>query len=371
MRRKLGPVPHAKRSLVLLFMVLALVSAACGRDSGSDTDTATGADDGAQQDESENVVEQIALAAPEETNDYGWNQQGREGAEAAAEAVGAELEVADGLGYDDVAPVLSQLADGGADLIIAHASGYNTVGAEAAQQSSIPTLIFDNPDATVPGVSANVKQQPQEGGYLAGVMAAHMTQTDTLGIVISADATSWNRQAGGFVEGARSVNPEVGIRLSQIGEAGFADVAGGRRVTENLIGAGADIILGMGDGSSFGMIQAVETTDPPQGADQVWFIDVIGDKTSLDERGIYLSSITWNFDGTFQQAVEDINAGTFGETEYLVTVENGGIELLRTEHIPEDVWAEVEAAQQAIATGEVDVPELETKADVEQLIQQD
>ena len=51
-----------------------------------------------------------------------------------------------------------------------------------------------------------------------------------------------------------------------------------------VIAAGADIIFGQGNGSSFGMLQAVETTKAADGG-KVYFIDVIGDKTS-DRQGL-------------------------------------------------------------------------------------
>ena len=59
-----------------------------------------------------------------------------------------------------------------------------------------------------------------------------------------------------------------------------------------MIAAGADIIFGQGNGSSFGMLQAVETTKAVDGG-KVLFIDVIGDKTSID-KGNLLSSVVWN-----------------------------------------------------------------------------
>ena len=62
-----------------------------------------------------------------------------------------------------------------------------------------------------------------------------------------------------------------------------------------MIADGADVVFGMGDGSSFGMLQAVE------GADGVKFIDVIGDKTTIDKQGVLLSSVLWNFDVLFKQ----------------------------------------------------------------------
>lgn len=312
----------------------------------------------------------VGFASPEKANDFGWNQQGLEGAQHAAAAVGARLEVADGIGYDNVGPALRELADSGSKLIIAHAAGYGTIGAETAQQFGVPVLVFNKPDAMQPGLVADVKNSPQEGSYLAGVLAANMTQTDTIGIAASADVTTWNRMAGGFVAGARSVNPDIVVRHSLIGPGGFADVAGGKRVTDSIIAAGADVILGMGDGSSFGMIQSVETAQPPTGADKVWFIDVIGDKSSLDKQGIYLSSVVWDFSSLFEQAMRDVAGGTFGTHGYDVSVQAGNVGLLETPYVTPEAAAAVEAAKAAILDGSVQVPNIETAAQLQELIGQ-
>ena len=71
-------------------------------------------------------VKSIAIMIPEEPNDYGWNQQGHDAAKAVAEKYGLQFMPATGLGYGDVHPQARELADDGASLIIAHASGYNT-----------------------------------------------------------------------------------------------------------------------------------------------------------------------------------------------------------------------------------------------------
>ena len=64
-------------------------------------------------------VKTIAILTPEEGSDYGWNQQGVDAAKAAAKAAGIKVVVAEGLGYGDVRPTLRELAEEGADLLIA------------------------------------------------------------------------------------------------------------------------------------------------------------------------------------------------------------------------------------------------------------
>jgi simple sugar transport system substrate-binding protein len=88
---------------------------------------------------------------------------------------------------------------------------------------------------------------------------------------------------------------------------------------------------------------------------------------ALDEKGVLLSSVLWDFTQIFEQALADINAGTFGNQGYDLNVSNG-ISLLKTQYIPDDVWAEVETAQAGIADGSIDIPLTPTLDDVNALI---
>lgn len=341
-------------------VAVALALSACGDDDSSSSSAPDTSGAAAS-------ISQMAIAAPEKANDYGWNQQGVESARRAADTAGAEIEVADGIGYENVEPVLRRLAQSGSELTVAQASGYNTIAPKVATQFNVPHIVFDAPTATKPGVVADVETSSQQGSYLAGILAAETTQTGTLGIVISAADTNWYKMAGGFVAGARSVDPNVKIVFAQIGQAAYADAAGGERVTTQVIAAGADVVFGMGDGSSFGMLQAVETAKPPAGASKVYFIDVIGDKTNVDKEGVLLSSVVWDFTDIYNQAISDVAAGTFGQKGYELTVDNG-ISLLRTDNAPAEVWEAIDEAQAGVADGSIEIPLTPDKAALDQLI---
>jgi simple sugar transport system substrate-binding protein len=299
-------------------------------------------------------VAQVGFASPEKPTDYGWNQQGLAGAKKAAKTTGAKVLDATGAGYDNVEPNLRRLAQQGADLIIAHASGYNAAAPTIAQEFNVPVIVWDaKAGAVKKGLVSNVITQAQQGAYLAGVLAALTTKTGTLGIVVSASDENWFKQSGGYCQGARSVNKAVKFKYARIGQASYADAAGGRRITRTVIAAGADVVFGMGDGSSFGMMQAVETAKAPAGARKVWFIDVIGDKRKIDKKGVLLSSELWDFSPIYTRAIRAVNAGTFGTT-YVLDAKNG-LSLLRTNKAPASVWAKVAAAQKRVATGKVKV----------------
>jgi basic membrane protein A len=353
---------HLATLAIVVLLLAVILTVGCGRSENTTSSASPTASPSVQ-------VTKMAIITPEKANDYGWNQQGYESAKKAADSVGAELIKQDGAGYGDISPIMTQLATQNPDFIIPWASGYDTVAPQMAQQLQIPVTASDpgTEAANVPGLVNAIETNGENGGYLAGVLAGSMTKTGKVAIVVSAEDLNWSKMSGGFVAGARSVNPSVKILFVQIGQAAYADAAGGKRVTANAISAGADIVFGMGDGSSFGMLQAVETATPPSGADKVWFIDVIGDKTPVDKKGVLLSSVLWDFSQIFETAIAQIQDGTFGQKSYFLNLDNG-MGMLQTQYIPADVWSKIETAKAGVLDGSVQVPVTTKSSQVKTLI---
>jgi simple sugar transport system substrate-binding protein len=307
-------------------------------------------------------VKSIAVLIPEEPTDFGWNQQGHDAAKAVAEKYGLEFLPFAGLGYGDVHPQLREAADDGASLIIAHASGYNTAAPEVGAEKKVPVAIVDRPDANKAGAIADYTLSGHEGAYLAGVLAAKTTQTKSVGIVVSGEPPSWNSQSAAFAEGVKATDGSVKVLYAVIGPAAYSDAAGGNRVTASVIGAGADVIFGQGDGASFGMLQAVETAK-----NKTWFIDVIGDKTKID-KGNLLSSVVWDMVPVYTQMVEDLKADTFGTHGYSIQLKDDSVHLLKTKNVSDDAWAAVEAEKAKIIDGSLKVEPVWDAKDVRALM---
>jgi len=295
----------------------------------------------------------LAIMMPEEPTDYGWNQQGFNAAKAVAAKYGLKFLPATGLGYGDVHSELRELADDGASLIIAHGAGYNTAAPEIGAEKHVPVAIVDRPKDSKPGAVADYTLSGHQGAYLAGVLAAKTTQTKVVGVVVSGEPPSWNSQSAAFAQGVHATDPALRIVYAVIGPAAYSDAAGGRRVTESVIGAGADVIFGQGDGASFGMLQAVETRKSTGGG-KVWFIDVIGDKTPVD-KGHLLSSVVWNLVPVFSAMIEDLKANKFGTHSYPIQLVDDSVRLLHSKYIPDTVWSDVEAVRKQIIDGKVKI----------------
>ena len=261
---------------------------------------------------------------------------------------------------------MRELAAEGADLLIAHASGYNTAGPEIAEETGVPVAIVDSPDALKQGLIADYTLSGHEGAWLAGRMAAKLTTTGTVGIVVSGEPPSWNSQSAGFAQGIRAENPDVNVLYAVIGPAAYSDAAGGNRVTTSVIAAGADIIFGQGNGSSFGMIQAVETNSATDGSD-VLFIDVIGDKSSLDT-GHLLTSVIWDMTPVYTAMIEDLRDGTFGTESYAISLATNSVKLLQTPQVPDQIWEEIMGLREQIVAGELTIDPIFDAEDVRALV---
>jgi basic membrane protein A len=298
-------------------------------------------------------VKKLAILTPEDPTDYGWNQQAFDAAKAVAAKYNLQFMPATGLGYGDVRPTLRELANDGASLMIAHASGYNIAAAEMGVETKVPVAVVDKPSASKPGLVADYTVSGYEGAYLAGRLAAKMTKTGTVAIVVSAEPLPFNSQSAAFAQGVKAEKADTKILYAVIGPAAYADAAGGRRVTETAIGAGADVIFGQGDGASFGMLQATETTKSTKG-DTVWFIDIIGDKSKID-KGTLLSSVVWNLAPTYSAMVEDLKADRFGTHPYKISLADDSLQMLQTKHIPDAVWAQIMDLRKDIIDGKIKI----------------
>ena len=305
----------------------------------------------------------VGLAIPEAGTDKGWNEQGKVGLEKTAEKYGFKILLGEALGYGDIKPTLRDMVKKGADLIICHASGYQTVAPEIARETKVKVVTTENHKDVTPGLISDIDTQPQSGCYLAGWLAGKMTRSNIVGIVASAEPPTWNRMSAGFAQGLKASNPDCKLLYSVIGEAAYADAAGAKRNTEDQIAVGADVIFGMGDGASFGMLQACSTKKAKDGG-KVWFIDVIGDKRSIDKADVLLSSVLWDMSVIYDQIIQSYMDGTYGK-QYWVAMDNGAIYLLPlNKAVPKDVAEELKTVEAKVKAGEIEVVDIPVAADL-------
>ena len=176
--------------------------------------------------------------------------------------------------------------------------------------------------------------------------------------------------AAGFIVGARAARPDIKIQYAAVGEDAYADAASAKRVTETVIAAGADIIFGMGDGSTFGMIQAVENATPPKGADKVWFIDVIGDKTVHRREGHPADLHRLGLPPALPRRGPADEGRHLRRLVGYLDLDNGGISCSRATASRPTCGRRSRSARQGIIEGSITVPEIDEAGELKALLDQ-
>jgi simple sugar transport system substrate-binding protein len=309
----------------------------------------------------------VGLAIPEAGTDKGWNEQGKTGLEIVAEKYGFKIELAEALGYGDIKPTLRDMVNQGCELIICHAAGYQTVALEIARETGVKVATVENHQGVTAGLISDIDTQPQGGSYLAGWLAGKMTRSNIVGIVASGEPPTWNRMSAGFAQGLKASNPNAGLLYSVIGAEAYSDAAGAKRNTQDQIAVGADVIFGLGDGASFGMLQACSTKKAKDGG-KAWFIDVIGDKRQIDKADVLLSSVVMDMAIVYEELIKTYMNGTFGR-QHWVGMNNGAIYLLELNRaVPPSVGEELKTIENKIVTGEIKVVDLPAAVDLHKFL---
>lgn len=207
---------------------------------------------------------------------------------------------------------------------------------------------------------ASVLFKEHEGSYLAGVLAAHQTveegdpqidaDEERIGFIGGTESSGIDKFLAGYVEGARSVNPDIEVDSRYVNS--FGDAAQGLRLAEQMYADGADIIFAVAGGSAAGVFQAAEAANHY----------AIGADTNQDDvaPGYILTSMLKQVDVAMDDLVTQYADDQFpsGETiEYGLAEEGVGLtDMTHTaENIADESLAEVEEAKQSIIDGEIEV----------------
>ena len=313
-------------------------------------------------------VRKVAFVAPFSDNEPDWTLQAKEVVAEWPRRLGVRVDIADASQSDDVRAVLEQVAREGNQLVFAHDSRYAEAAEAVAEQTKVPQLVWGERPNAPEGLVGQIHVEDKEGGYMAGVVTARSAYTRRIGIIVIADGSAWdtstwNRMAGGFVAGARSIDPAVRITYAQVGEDGRATVRDVQEAAQRMLDRGTQMMFALGGAATVGALRAVEHT-----GDECQYVGVIGDKEKVNRLNYVLASVMYDTRPVFEQAMRDVRSGRFAERPYELTLRNGGIWLFKTGRTPADAYEAGLDAGRKIQRGTLQVPETPTRTAVEELL---
>ncbi len=190
-----------------------------------------------------------------------------------------------------------------------------------------------------------------EVGYLAGVLAGCMTQTNVIGSVAGMEIPPVVRFVTGYQNGARSVNPDVKTLNVYIPD--FNDPATGKQAGQEQIAQGADVIFGVGGNTGNGGLLAAH-----EAGLMAIGVDVDQYYTYPEVASSLITSAAKNMDVAAAEAVRAFARGELEAGVRLATVANGGVGLAPyhdwEDKIPQECKDAVNQALEGLKNGTID-----------------
>ncbi|NCC34729.1 MAG: BMP family ABC transporter substrate-binding protein [Chloroflexia bacterium] len=245
-------------------------------------------------------------------NDGTFNEFAHKGAEQAAQEFGLEYRFIETQAQADYEANIQTFVDEGFDVIIT--VGFLIADATQAAAAAHPEIVFIGVDQFyVPGsVTDNLvglQFREDQAGFLAGALAAMVSESGTIGIVAGQEIPPVKKFRHGFDNGARYVRPD--INLLGVYLPTFIDPALGASTAEQMISDGADVIFGAGGPTGTGAIKAAaERGAYVIGVDQDEFVTTFANGESPGADRI-LSSAIKRVDVAVYNEVKAVVDGTF------------------------------------------------------------
>ena len=294
-------------------------------------------------------------------DDKSFNQAGYEGLVSAANDFGVETKTAESKDAADFQPNIDAMIAGNCNLIFT--VGFSLADATASSAAANTSTNFAIVDFAFDPAIPNVKGltfETDQAAFLAGYAAAASTKTGTVATFGGMNIPTVTIFMDGFLAGVNYFNTDTGGAVKVLGWDGktgsftddFDDQTKGQSVAQGFIDQGADIIMPVAGPVGLGAAAAAKA------AGNTWIIGVDSDWTeSTDYADIILTSVKKNIGAAVYDTVEQsIPPATFDNTNYVGTLENGGVGLGKSAAVvPPEALTKIDELTKGIIDGSISV----------------
>ncbi len=297
-------------------------------------------------------------------DDKSFNATAWKGLEDAQSDLGVEAKYLESQTQQDYAPNIKAFVDQGCDLIITVGFLLGDATAAAAKQNpdqnfSIVDFAYDPEPKNVLALTFSTDQ----AAFLAGYLAAGMTKSGKVGTFGGLNIPTVTIFMNGFWAGIQKYNEDNNADIQLLGwdaakqdgtfTGDFENQDNGRRVTEDLISEGADIIMPVAGPVGLGAAAAAQDAG---NVNMVW-VDTDGCVSASEYCSLFLTSVQKNMDVAVHDAMASVVDGTFKGDIYSGTLENDGVGIAPYHEfdskIPSDLKSKIDELKQGIIDGSV------------------
>lgn len=247
--------------------------------------------------------------------DLGFNYVAVQAANYVAQKYGWNVSISRDVSYSDQGRVISSSAQGGFDLV--WVVGNQFIGTTEGIAKQYPQTRFAQTPSYYQNLTSNIVLLDQSfqitGYYEAGVLAAKMTQTGAVGVIIGQWYPSLSMEFYAFQAGVNATNPNVKVYARVAGT--WSDASLGLQIAQTLIQTQhVDIIAPIADATGRGAFTAAQLYNATLGGKQyhVSLIGTVADQASLAPSNV-MTSVLMNTTAFITNVVQHIQAGTWSQ----------------------------------------------------------
>jgi len=256
-----------------------------------------------------------------------WNQALHQSLLKAKNELGIAYNYSENVGDSAVAMVMTQYVSAGFKMIFPHSWSYHPVtNTTAAQYRSVFFAQGSGMNMNYGNNTVLYDYHIQEAAYVAGAIAAKITNTSKIGIVTAFPGVGdVDNLLNGFIAGAKSVNPSVNIVISYIYDWYAPSKA--KEAAAGLIESGVDVIYS----ERYGVFEACKDNT---GKIIAYAFGNIVDQNNASEAVI--GSVVWDTYPMVKELIQRAQNGTFTPGDYIASMSKGSSKF---------VWNPVNAAK--------------------------
>jgi len=287
----------------------------------------------------------VALLTPGPISDRSWNGGAYEGLMEIRDSLGAQVSHVQTKTPAEFEENFRQYGAQGYDLVIGH--GFEFQDAAVRVAPDYPRTIYVTTSGnTVRANVAGIQFAFEEASYLAGVLAAGMTKTSTVGAIGGTELPPVKRSFAAYAAGARSAVPGIDVRVSYIGN--WDDVSAGKEQALAQIGRGTDVIFQNADAAGLGVFQAARQSG------SAYVIGANADQNNVAP-DVTLGSVVIDLPHALLLVAREVKAGRFTPRVVSLGVHENVVRLVLNptlaSRIPDKTRAAIDSIQRRLLDG--------------------
>ena len=242
----------------------------------------------------------------------------------------------------DYVRVMREYAESGVQLIVGEAFGISREARKVADDYPQVAFLMGDPGGPYGTNFSVFDNWIHEPCYLMGIVAGHMTESNRIGMVGGYPIGEVNRLFHAFMEGARSVNPDVQFKVSFIGS--WYDPPKAKEFAFAQVEAGVDILYA----ERAGVVDAAREKG----------IIAFGNVNDMNQQengtDVVVASALWHMENALNHAISQVKAGAFQAEDYKewTMMAKGGASLSPfyefEDRVPGDAKTQIETLTQQI-----------------------